>query len=72
MKIQRFFTFLTTSIVAGLAAAFVILVLNPQLLQEKKQIKIFGAQLKQKMGSIKKPIRQSDGKPPKGLPLGGS
>ncbi len=35
MKIQRFFTFLTTSIVAGLAAAFVILVLNPDLLQEK-------------------------------------
>ena len=34
MKIQRFFTFLTTSIVAGLAAAFVILVLNPDLLQE--------------------------------------
>lgn len=35
MKIQRFFTFLTTSIVAGLAAAFVILILNPELLQEK-------------------------------------
>lgn len=35
MKIQRFFTFLTTSIVAGLAAAFVILVLNPDLLLEK-------------------------------------
>lgn len=35
MKIQRFFTFLITSVLAGLAAAFVILVLNPDLLQEQ-------------------------------------
>jgi serine protease DegS len=35
MKIQRLFTFLTTSIIAGLAAAFVILILNPGLLQDK-------------------------------------
>ena len=40
MKIQRFFTFLTTSIVAGLAAAFVILVLNPDLLQEEQDLDI--------------------------------
>ena len=34
MKIQRFLTFLATSIGAGLAAAFLIIVINPDLLQE--------------------------------------
>ncbi len=36
MKIQRFLTFLTTSIIAGLAAAFLIIVINPDLLKEEQ------------------------------------
>lgn len=36
MKIQRFLTFLTTSIGAGLAAAFLIIVINPDLLKDEQ------------------------------------
>lgn len=35
MKIQRFLTFILTSIGAGLAAAFIMLIFNPSLLEDK-------------------------------------
>lgn len=60
MKIQRFLTFLATSIGAGLAAAFLIIVINPELLQEDQLEVIEAPATGMTMERLSGPVSYSD------------